>query len=127
MKKFDAKEHIKALNQVRASQMPMSAIDMRYLLKQIGLPSNSLFWSILSSSDLIIKLGYRQYQFINEPIHYTKLEAVYAVYKERVDSYANKHRLSKKLSKNSIKRAVAMLKNQGFEIYAPVGKLFQKL
>lgn len=123
-KKFDAKAHIVGLNTLRIqiAKTPFTSNTIREGFKSYGIPSNTLFWTVFSNSELIQKMGDGLYCFRNsdKPIHFHMLEDIYKEYKKRVTIYHNKWSDRKKhkdiLKRHDIQDAIKLLQNNGFTV-----------
>ena len=134
MEKFDPMEHIEALNTLRKATIGkyFGEKEFRVLLKTCGLPSNPVFFVEFSKNILTKNNG--QYTWRPDKIksiHFTDLGYAYEQYSARTKSYMNKWRNKKRqcntLNKAEIDKAVKLLKENGFEIYAPCGECYKKL
>lgn len=131
---FKARDHIKGLNNLRIQLLlPITDVEFRNRLKELGIPSNSLFFSELRRAGIVKRNEDNSFSFAkpDTPIHYMALQSVYDSYKKREKEYSttyNKKKNQKKIEQaERISEAVKLLKENGYEIYVPVGTLFQKL
>ncbi len=131
---FKAKEHIKGLNNLRIQLLlPITDVEFRNKLRDLGIPGNSLFFSELRRAGIVKRTEENTFIFTNPdiPIHYLALQSVYDSYKNREKEYSKnyteKRKARKKQNNERISEAVKLLKENGYEIYIPVGTLFQKL
>lgn len=125
MKTFNAKAHIQELNALRSLTVPSTSAELREDLKMIGLPSNGTFWTVLANSNLVKKLARNKYVFIDKPIHYTALETVYKAYTEKMREYAHNKVVKTQKAKDiqsevEIKKAIRLLQENGFQVFAPI-------
>ena len=137
MKPFKAKEHIKMLNilksQTLEQQLLLTDRDFKDSLKECGIPSNNLFWIEFKKSGLIREVEANVFQWNNasSPIHFKTLQDIYKRYHARMVKYQSSYKEKKMLhdvcKRKNIKEAIDLLKENGFEIYAPKGNLYQKL
>lgn len=123
-RKFNAKAYITALNTIhyQLSQTPFTSETIQIEFKNCGLPSNPIFWSVFSKSNLVKKIGRNLYCF-NEPdtpIHFIKLDTIYKEYKRRLTAYRNKWHDNKKqkdvLKRPDIQAAIKLLKDNGMDV-----------
>lgn len=134
---FIAIDHIAKLNEckqntINSGDLPLSKDDLKNLFKICGIPSNSLFFSKFRSFGLLIKVEKDMYVWNNDlPIHHKTLQNVYSQYQQMVNKYANAHYSKKKKSKilenKEIEDAIYLLKENGFEIFAPNGEFYRRL
>ena len=134
---FNALEHIELLNILKRETvnlgLEMTEQNLRESLKVCGIPSNGLFWSTFVKAGFVKEIKGKLFVWNNpdEPIHYRALEKVYKQYQSKVNSYRASYVLKRKeistLESPEIRAAIAMLKDLGFEIFAPKGNLYQKL
>lgn len=137
MKPFKAKEHIKMLNMLKTQTLEQSLLltdrDFKDSLKECGIPSNNLFWIEFKRSGLIQEVGVNVFQWNdpNLPIHFRTLQNIYEKYRTRINKYQSTYKEKKILGtvfkREDIKKAINLLKENGFEIFAPKGNLYQKL
>ena len=137
MKPFKAKEHIKMLNMLKTQTLEQSLLltdrDFKEALKECGIPSNDLFWIEFKRSGLIQEVSANVFQWNgpNLPIHFKILQNIYEKYRTRLVKYQTTYKEKKALGitfkREDIKKAINLLKENGFEIYAPKGNLYQKL
>ena len=137
MKPFKAKEHIKMLNMLKTQTLEQSLLltdrDFKDSLKECGIPSNNLFWIEFKKSGLIREVEANVFQWNNasSPIHFKTLQDIYKRYHARMVKYQSSYKEKKMLhdvcKRKNIKEAIDLLKENGFEIYAPKGNLYQKL
>ena len=137
MKPFKAKEHIKMLNMLKTQTLEQSLLltdrDFKDSLKECGIPSNNLFWIEFKKSGLIREVEANVFQWNNasSPIHFKILQDIYKRYHARMVKYQSSYKEKKMLhdvcKRKNIKEAIDLLKENGFEIYAPKGNLYQKL
>lgn len=122
-KKFNAKAHIVALNTLRIQlALPFTSKIIRQGLKECNLPSNALFWTIFLNSGLVTRIAKDLFVFTNpkEPIHFSKLDAIYRDYNNRMLTYHNRWYYKKKqqniLNREDIQAAIKLLKENGMMI-----------
>lgn len=133
-KPFKAKDHIASFNKFRASQkdVPMSEEQLKEGLKQCGIPCNAMFCIELKKYNVVKKVG-GDYVFIspNKPIHFGVLNNVYLQYYSKVKEYrkaVNEKKMRKEDERNnSVQAAIKLLKERGYEIFAPIGKVYAKM
>lgn len=118
MSRFVAKDHIGELNSIRcellSNNIGLTAIQFRDALKRIGIPSNTLFWTVLKQAGIVRKVD-GEYTFSNHPIHFVMLQNVYNEYYKKRTTYNNKYK-----EDNKIDKAIKLLKARGFEIIEPI-------
>lgn len=134
---FVALNHIVSLNKFRANSikhgdLPLSEGDFRNAFKACGIPSNALFFLEFRRAGLLVRVERDMYAWQNNrPIHHQILQNIYAKYQKRVNEYSNARYTRKKREKvlkgKEIEEAINLLKNNGFEVFAPKGDLYQKL
>lgn len=133
-KPFAAKDHIVPFNKFRASQgdIPMSEEQLKEGLKQCGIPCNTMFCVELKKFNVVKKVG-NDYIFVNpdKPVYYKMLGSVYLQYYSKVKEYhkaANEKKMRKEDERNnSVQAAIKLLKERGYEIFAPIGKVYAKM
>lgn len=137
-KPFVAKDHIKDLNQLKnelcSSDEPfLSESRFRMRLKGCNIPYGREFWRELVASGIISKIGEDSYAFSDpsHPIHFATLAGVYFSYSKRTSEYKKdwyaRLKVSKAEKSEEVRKAVALLKSYGFEVFAPYKKLFRKM
>lgn len=122
--KFNSKAHIAAFNALRAkfADTIFSSSTIRIELKELGIPSNHVFWSFLQNSDLIVKITTDKFCFSNptKPVHYHKLDQIYTEYNKKVNVYHNNWKDSKSqkdlFKQPDIQNAIKLLQEYGFII-----------
>ena len=134
---FRAIEHIKQLNMLKKDMVhagvPVSSEDFRAAFKTCGIPSNAMFWVEFRNSGLLTRVEGHLFVWTNavSPIHYQQLQSIYNTYQRKVnrnyDTYREKKKRQELLKSKEIEDAVNLLKENGFEIFAPKGNLYQKL
>ena len=134
---FRAIEHIKQLNMLKKDMVhagvPVSSEDFRAAFKTCGIPSNAMFWVEFRNSGLLTRVEGHLFVWTSEvsPIHHQQLQSIYNTYQRKVNRNYNAYREKKKrqefLKSKEIEDAVNLLKDNGFEIFAPKGNLYQKL
>lgn len=133
---FVAREHIGELNNIRcellAADVNLTAVQFRDALRRCGIPSNKLFWNTLKGSGLIKEIdGEFNFSKPKNPIHFKVLQSVYSEYYKKYSGYVLKYRAARKLEElkkvEEIDNAIKLLKENGFEILVPIGKLYQKI
>ena len=131
---FKAEKHIAALNNAKAATQvtgrPFSKEDMLRMLKGSGIPSNPHFWKAFKDSGIIQKVGTDKYMFTSkEPIYKDRLQNVYNTYKNSLAYYKKKEvvETAKVIEQPSIEDAIKLLKENGYDILAPVGVMYVKL
>lgn len=134
---FRAVEHIKQLNMLKRdmvnSGVPVSSEDFRAAFKTCGIPSNAMFWVEFRNSGLLTRVEGHLFVWTStvSPIHHQQLQSIYNTYQKRINRNYGVYRERKKrqelLKSKEIEDAVNLLKENGFEIFAPKGNLYQKL
>lgn len=124
MNKFSALAHIMELNQFKNSiiDTPLDELSFRKGLKKCGIPSNTLFWTELKKSGLIVKSEGKTYVWSNtNPIHHSTLQSIYKVYQKKINEYyetrRNKLKSEKESEEQKVINAINLLKNKGFVIF----------
>ncbi len=131
---FNAKEHIAAFNKIRrkCAGKPIKKDLLTKLLKENKILSNREFCSELVKEGVLMCKG-DEYTFVNpdSPIHYNLLNSIYVKYYNRIRSYSKTATLRKTQRKaikdKRVQESIKLLKEYGYEIYAPVGSLFTKV
>lgn len=134
---FRAIEHIKQLNilkrdMVRAG-VPVSSEDFRAAFKTCGIPSNPMFWVEFRNSGLLTRVEGRLFVWTNaiSPIHHQQLQSIYNTYQKRINrncvAYRERKKREELLKSKEIEDAINLLKENGFEVLAPKGNMYQKL
>lgn len=134
---FVALNHIVPLNEFRANSikhedLPLSEEDFRNAFKACGIPSNALFFLEFRRAGLLVRVEGDMYAWKNNlPIHHQTLQGIYTRYQKKVNEYSNARYARKKrekaLKSKEIEDAINLLKENGFEVLAPKGNLYQKL
>ena len=134
---FRAIEHIKQLNMLKKDMVragvPVSSEDFRAAFKTCGIPSNAMFWVEFRNSGLLTRVEGHLFVWTSEvsPIHHQQLQSIYNSYQRKInavrDRYLEKKARQELLKSKEIEDAVNLLKENGFEIFAPKGNLYQKL
>lgn len=134
---FRAIEHIKQLNMLKKDMVragvPISSEDFRAAFKTCGIPSNAMFWVEFRNSGLLTKVEGHMFVWTSavSPIHHQQLQSIYNTYQKRINRNSDAYRERKKkrelLRSKEIEDAINLLKENGFEIFAPKGNLYQKL
>lgn len=141
---FNPEECIGPLNNIkRGMQMterPSTKESMLESLKGCGLPTNSTFWSVFRNSGVIQEVSKGKFMFASkDPIYVGTLKSIKAKYKELAHRYNNSNKKPKppkeepkdELPENDplalTQFAIDLLKEQGYQIFAPVGVVYQKL
>lgn len=135
---FKSEEHIEALNNAKiALQMSERPFIKETLLKSFkgaGIPSNSNFWQVFRKSGLIQETSKGKFMFTSkDPIHVMKLHNIYKEYQKyirRTKTEVPKVETSEVVaveSASDIEQAISLLKEKGFQIFAPVGIVYRKL
>jgi hypothetical protein len=143
MKKFIAENYIASLNTIKQSlqlqgDIPFSKERILKCLENCGLPSNATFWTAFRNSGVIQQTSRGMYKFYNrEPIHVDTLKKIYRSYQNLINKYCNKKNKTAPLEETvsveelSIEtdeqRAIKLLKNLGYVIFAPIGVLYSKV
>ena len=115
------------------SGVPVSSEDFRAAFKTCGIPSNPIFWMEFRNSGLLTRVEGHLFVWTNavSPIHHQQLQSIYNTYQKRINRNCGAYRERKKrqelLKSKEIEDAVNLLKENGFEILAPKGNLYQKL
>ena len=124
-KKFDAEAHIVGLNTLRLqlAKTPFTSDTIREGFKSCGIPSNPVFWTVFSNSELVKQIGDDLYCF-NNP---NKLNEIYKEYQKKVNTYHNKW-YDKKRRKDVLKRpdiqaAIKLLRENGMDVVLSVQKI----
>lgn len=130
MKSFDPYNCIEALNNVkRAMQLterPFTKESMIKSLKGCGLPTNPRFWSVFRKSGIIQEVSKGKFMFSSkEPIYVGTLIKIKSLYKE-TRSKKNKEivptvepEVIVPKEETEIQKAITLLKENGYLIYAP--------
>ena len=119
--------------QTLEQQLLLTDRDFRDSLKECGIPSNNLFWIEFKKSGLIREVEANVFQWSNtsSPIHFKTLQDIYKRYHARMVKYQSNYKEKKAYhsiyKREDIKEAIDLLKDNGFEIFAPKGNLYQKL
>lgn len=133
---FKALDHIKKLNELKRDIIhgaaPVSKKEILEGFKACGIPSNEAFWSQFLASGLLVKVEGNLYVWkTKHPIHYQKLKGIYLRYQSKLKGYMSnyKQNLQERVRQREekIQYHVNFLKSLGYEIYAPVGKYFEKM
>lgn len=133
---FKALDHIEKLNELKQDIIhgaaPVSKREILEGFKACGIPSNEAFWSQFLASGLLVKVEGNLYVWkTKHPIHYQKLEGIYLRYQSKLKSYMSNYKQNLqervKQREEKIQYHVNFLKSLGYEIYAPVGKYFEKM
>lgn len=116
---------------MNSSNIPINELDLKSGLKSCGLPSNVLFIMELRRCGILRRID-KGYQWTNNsPIHFRVLDVIYAQYHKKVMSYYHvkiqKIKSFKELEEKRVKEAAKFLKSKGFILFAPTGKLYDKL
>lgn len=143
-KSFDPKECISLLNNIKQgmqmSDLPFTKKTILNSLKECGLPNNATFWTVFRNSGILKEISKGKFKFASkDPIYVGLLDDIKTKYQTLRNRYQTKHRESKILkddNKNPIPEndpvaltqfAIDHLKEQGYQILAPIGILYQKL
>lgn len=134
---FKAIEHIKQLNMLKRDMVhagvPVSSEDFRAAFKTCGIPSNLIFWMEFRNSGLLTRVEGHLFVWTSavSPIHHQQLQSIYNSYQKKInavrDRYLEKKAREELLKSKEIEDAINLLKENGFEIFAPKGNLYQKL
>ena len=134
---FRAIEHIKQLNMLKKDMVhagvPVSSEDFRAAFKTCGIPSNIHFWVEFRESGLLTRVEGHLFVWTSavSPIHHQQLQSIYNSYQRKInavrDRYLEKKARQEFLKSKEIEDAVNLLKDNGFEVFAPKGNLYQKL
>lgn len=138
---FDANAHIAELNNVKkalqATERPFSKRTILDSLKGCKLPYNSKFWRIFRDSGLVQETSRGMFMFTSkEPINIHALEKVYKNYQLSLRRYNEKAKKPKVETQEvtpeenpeaMIQFAIDLLKEKGYQIFAPVGVIYQQL
>ena len=134
---FRAIEHIKQLNMLKKDMVhagvPVSSEDFRAAFKTCGIPSNFHFWVEFRNSGLLTRVEDHMFVWTSavSPIHHQQLQSIYNSYQKKInavrDRYLEKKAREELLKSKEIEDAINLLKENGFEIFAPKGNLYQKL
>lgn len=133
---FDPKLKVIDLNLVKsiltALGAPFSETELRSKLKERGLPHNNVFVSELKSFKILHSVDKGLVEFSTKgPIYYKTLQAIYSSYRKRMNEYGKRYRDRKKIEDQRkstvIESAIKLLKENGYEVYAPVGNLYSKI
>lgn len=142
--KFNATDHIAEFNNIKramqATGRPFSKKEIIKALKNCGFPSSSTFWSVFRNSGLIKDVSRGFYEFTTkEPIHAEALAKVHRDYLSLGHVYNNKkpsvekekatepENLPKDDPKAMTQFAIDLLKEQGYQIFAPVGMIYSQV
>lgn len=131
-KPFVAMEHIKDFNNVKISLLYLSFTEdkLRKKLKENGIISGKMFISELIKYGILTKDYLGSLHFADsKPVHYTSLHEVYLNYLETTAKYERNRRSkqSKDFRDSEINAAIQLLKQAGYEVFAPVGDLYSKM
>lgn len=113
--------------------VPISSEDFRAAFKTCGIPSNAMFWVEFRNSGLLTRVEGHLFVWTSavSPIHHQQLQSIYNTYQRKVNRNYGAYRERKKrqelLKSKEIEDAINLLKENGFEIFAPKGNLYQKL
>lgn len=134
---FIAANHIAVLNEfkrhsIKSCDLPLSRTDFCNLFKNCGIPSNSLFFTEFKNSGLLIKVEGNMYTWKNKhPIHHLTLQSIYARYQKKINTYANtrycKKKREKEIETEEIRKAITLLKDNGFKIFMQCGEFYRVL
>lgn len=133
---FKALDHIEGLNELKQDIIhgaaPVSKEEILKGFKSCGIPSNEAFWSQFLASGLLVKVEGNLYVWkTKHPIHWQKLEGIYLRYQSKLKGYMSNYKQNleaRKLKREQeIQYHINFLKSLGYEIYAPVGKYFEKM
>ena len=134
MKEFQAIQHIAELNnfKMQSKSLILSREDFCAALKNCSIPSNALFFNEFRNSGLLVKVGKDTYAWKDiKPIHFKTLQLIYCTYQNKLNKYLQTYNNKKKekdlLKREQIESAITLLKNNGFEIFAPYKGLYKKL
>lgn len=123
---------------------PFSKESMLNSLKGCGLPTNSTFWSVFRNSGIIQEVSKGQFMFASkDPIYVGTLNSIKRKYQELARRYnqSNKPPKAEEPKKEPAPKealpendpmamtqfAIDLLKEQGYQIFAPVGVVYQQL
>lgn len=143
---FNPQECIGPLNTVKQGMQmagrPFTKESMLNSLKGCGLPTNSTFWSVFRNSGILQEVSKGQFMFTSkDPIYVGTLHTIKAKYKELAKRYNNSNKKPEVPEKENKEEdnspendplamtqfAIDLLKEQGYQIFAPVGAIYQKL
>ena len=129
MKKFVALDHIKDFNLIKKSlNTPFTKAELQTQLKKVGIPANAVFFATLVKYKVLKRISRSQFIFSNnDPIYFKLLENAYKDYSGRLNKYMDTYRENKAKKSQEVQDAIQLLKNLGYEIYAPEGELYSKL
>lgn len=131
-KPFEAINHIKDFNELKnALQKEEFTRDFfRSELKKLDIPCSNIFWSSLVKMHIIKRISKKTFGFTDSnPIYFERLDNAYKEYHRRRTRYVNTSVATKTRKKEEaiISEAVQLLKDRGYQIYAPVGELYSML
>lgn len=129
-KKFNAIEHIAQFNKLKLElkENVITESEFKQELKAKGIPMNRFFIEELVNSSIISKEN-GEIRFISSsPIHFKLLDTIYNNYYNKISKY-NKNSYKdrvEKIKQQQIDIAIRFLKENGYEIFLPVGDNYVK-
>lgn len=142
---FNPEQCIGPLNNIKRglqmTERPFTKETMLNSLKGCGLPTNSTFWSVFRNSGVIQEVSKGKFMFTSkDPIYVGTLNTIKTKYKELARRYNSNKKPEVPESKEEPKDelpendpltltqfAIDLLKEQGYQIFAPVGVVYQQL
>lgn len=151
-KSFKPEDCIAALNNLKKGLqmrgLPFTSEQLRNSLRGCGLPTNNNFFAVFKASGIVQEVSKGKYMFADDkPIYVGTLHAIKRKYGELCRKYMDNHKKKvaekadaiaeevkeskPQLPDNDPKAltqfAIDLLKEQGYEIFAPVGIVYKKL
>lgn len=143
-KSFSPEQCIGPLNNVKTgmqmTERPFSKDSLINGFKGCGLPTNNAFWGIFRNSGIIQEVSKGQFMFTSkDPIYVGVLTSIKHKYQELVRRYNGKRTKTEKpeeVPKAQVPEndpmamtqfAIDLLKEQGYQIFAPIGVIYQQL
>ncbi len=130
--KFNAQEHIAALNAYKNSTTIFSKSSLQEIFRICGIPSNGNFFSYFKKSGLIVPIGKDKYKWKdNKPIHFQALQNVYSDYQNKANQYIKDYLCRKRQleieKENAIISAITLLKENGYEVFLSCDSILKKV
>lgn len=148
-KSFNPEDCIAALNNLKKGykmrNLPFSGKQLRSGLHNCGLPSSNTFFKAFKDSGIIQEVSRGKYMFSDDkPIHVSRLSTIQRKYLELGRQYSKRFQQKSKIKPNTeltevltcpieedpkalIQFAIDLLKDQGYQILAPVGIIYKSL
>ena len=120
----------------------MAVKNNTYNIQEVGLAKalvrqghvcDIVFWTEFRHSGLVTRVVGQMFVWTDtvSPIHYQQLQSIYNAYQKKINEYGKVYRDRKRRAESfkskEIENAINLLKENGFEIFAPKGDLYQKL